>query len=280
MPTIEAVRAGIDWITLTLPRSAARADLWYHTCLAALHLVETEGNKPKERTMLGYAGRGVGGCFVGRRDSDYIAQFSSHHADTVFSNIYRADAHVSRIDVRADVTYPVMPQDIARKGYRDAIRTNNELPSPRRRKLYLLMGSDGGDTLYMGSPKSESRGRLYNKEVQSEDVSFVRTWRYECVFRNDRAVRTAEILFSRGENYSRAALAIVATWYRDRGVSTAGWGGGETIPIKLARTLPSDVDTRLNWLRSQVAPALRYLEEAGFTNELIEALGIMKVEGE
>jgi len=276
MATIEAVRAGVDWLTLTLPRNAPRADLWYLTCVSALHLVETEGNKPKERKLLGYYGRSVGGCFVGERQQDYMAQFSSHHADAVFSNIYRSDAHVSRIDIRADVTYPVMPLDIARKGYRDAIRANNELPLSRRRKLYLLVGSDGGDTLYLGSPTSESRGRLYNKEVQSKHDLFMRTWRYEVILRNNRAVRAAEILFSRGESYSGAALGIVATWYASRGVSVRGWGGGEEIPINLARTISTDIDTRLEWLRRQVAPALRYLEEAGYTNELAEALGIMK----
>jgi len=276
MPTVEAVRAGVDWLTLTLPKSAVRAELWYLTCLSALHLVETEGNRPRDRKLLGYYGRSVGGCFVGEREQDYMAQFSSHHADTVFLNIYRNDAHVSRIDVRVDVTYPVMPLDTARKGYRDAVRASEQLPLSRRRRIYLLLGSDGGDTLYMGSPKSEQRGRLYNKEIQSEDPSFTRTWRYECVFRNDAAGRAAEILFSRGESYPRAAHAIVASWYDDRSVSVRGWRASEAIPIQLARTLPSDVESRLKWVRTQVAPALRFLEEAGFSNELIEALGIMR----
>ena len=277
MARIEQLRSGVDWLTITLAKDAPMASFWYLKALSSLHLIEAEGYKAKDKRLLGYDGKAIGGCFVGERYQDYMAQFSGHHADQVFYSIIREDAHVSRIDVRVDATYDVMPTDIARKGYEHAIRANERLPLQRRRKCYLLMGSDGGDTLYLGAPTSEQRGRVYNKERQSELPGFLRTWRYECIFRNHSAGRVVEALQSGTKDYSGTTLAIVAGWFGDRGIPVSQWGNTRTVPIRLVRTIPTDVEQRLTWIRKQVAPALRWLEEAGASNDMLEALGIMKM---
>jgi DNA relaxase NicK len=205
---------------------------------------------------------------------DRMVQFSGSYADRFYERIYRADAHISRIDLRVDVKYTEMPTKTARKGYASALRANNKLPISRRRKMYILMGSDGGDTLYIGSPTSEQRGRLYNKEIQSEDPIYGRTWRYECVYRNDAAAAAIKAI-GRGDGERLERIkSIVATWYSQRGVYTGHFAGSQTIALPIARTLPSDVEKRLVWLRSQVAPALKMLREHGALNDALEALDL------
>jgi DNA relaxase NicK len=276
MTSIELIRSGIDWLTVTLGRDSPMADFWYLKAKSSLHLFESEGYKPKDKQLLGYYGKAIGGCFVGERHDGYMAQFSGHHADQVFWQVNRSDMHTARIDLRVDVTYTEMPNDIARKGFDHVLRANKELPVQRQRKCYLLMGSDGGDTLYLGAPTSEQRGRLYNKERESHHVNFNRTWRYECIYRNDSAARVVDAIREGEQDYSRTVLAIVASWWGNRGVPVSQWGRTASIPIRLTRTLPTDVEKRLSWIRAQVAPALRWLEEAGASNDMIEALGIMK----
>jgi len=274
MQGIDQVRSGVDYLTATLNKGVHNAGWWASDAFKLLQQVADDGHLLRQYRMLGYDGHGAGGCFVGERETDYIAQFSGHYADSAFWPLFGDEIHISRIDLRVDVVYSTMPKGIAKKGYRDAIRANEGLPVQRRRKVYLLMGSDGGDTLYLGSPTSEQRGRLYNKEVQSEDPFFERTWRYECVYRNDSAGRVAQIITHEQSNATDTIRSIVASWYKTRGIHTRQLGGSRSIAVPLARTLPSDVEKRLSWLRNQVGPALRYLQEMGATEEMLDALGI------
>jgi len=271
---VEQIRAGIDWLTITLGKDKSGAGWWHSKAHEHLKELTTGQYQLKQYRMQGYDGWGAGGCFVGEREADYLAQFSGHYADDAFWSLVRDDAHTSRIDLRVDVKFAIMPQDVAKKGYRDAIRANSQLPAQRQRKIYIIVGSDGGSTLYVGAPSSEQRGRLYNKEVQSEDPLYARTWRYECVYRNDSAVRVCSILRAAGASDFGIIRSIVATWYKDRGIRTTELGRNGTITIPLTRTIPSDVEKRLLWLKNQVAPALRFLQENGASAEMLDALGI------
>lgn len=273
---VARVAAGIDWLSMSLDRNAPNSGWWANTAHEVMNEVVGEGHVRKGYKLNGYDGWGAGGCFVGERVDGYFAQFSGSYADDSFWRLYRPDAHLSRLDLRVDVQFKEMPPNVARKGYRDGIRANDKLPLARRRKLYLVMGSDGGDTLYVGSPSSDQRGRLYNKEVQSEDPRYSRTWRYECVYRNDYAGAVAQAVIAAGEADFSAIRTIVSQWYGNRGISTSAFATGETSVVPIVRTLPSDVDKRLAWLRSQVAPALRWLQDAGASTEMWESLGLIK----
>lgn len=277
MSAIDQVRAGIDWLTMTLPTDHHGSSWWANAGYEALRSVVATGHEMKQYRLNGYDGHGVGGCFVGERQDGYMCQFSGAFGDDAFWSLYRPDCHVSRLDIRVDVKYTVMPQDVARKGYRDAIRSNNELPAGRRRKIYLLVGSDGGSTVYVGSPSSDQRGRLYNKEIQSEDPLYSRTWRYECVYRNDAAQSISAVINAAGAEDFDTIRSIVATWYHSRGLSTRQFATGSIVTLPLVRTIPSDVERRLAWLRTQVSPALRFLRESGATTEMYEALGIIPI---
>jgi len=271
---VEQVRAGIDWLTLTLGKDRSASAWWFDKAIKHIKELTIGSYQLKQYRMQGYDGFGAGGCFVGERETDYIAQFSGHYADDAFWSLARDDAHCSRIDLRVDVKYKIMPQNVAKEGYKRALASNSQLPAQRQRKIYIIVGSDGGSTLYIGSPTSEQRGRLYNKEVQSEDPLYTRSWRYECIYRNDSAQRVVSLVRAAGPSDFDAIRTIVATWYRDRGIPVSHFGRNATIAIPLTRTIPTDVEKRLAWLKQQVAPALRFLQENGASVEMMEALGI------
>jgi DNA relaxase NicK len=49
---------------------------------------------------------------------------------------------------------------------------------------------------------------------------------------------------------------------------------GDVAVLPKVRTLPTDVERKIEWLRTQVRPTVQYLTELGFESILLEALGI------
>ena len=275
---VEEIRAGVDWLSATVPITERARGWWATRCKNAIYGIAAEGFQLKERVMLGYRGFSAGNNFIGEREDGFFLQLTGSHAGDYFMALYEPFVRVSRLDIQVTVRFAKMPTNIARKGFHDAIRKNNTLPEARRRKIYVVLGSDGGDTLYVGSPSSEQRGRLYNKEKQSEDPSYSRMWRYECMFRNDAAKAIASEVFKGGTAFATIIQQLVSDWYDRRGISVKPITSIVVPVLPIIRTLPSDVESRLEWVRKQVAPAMRFLIEAGFRSELDELLNLPPVE--
>jgi hypothetical protein len=256
---IEAVTSGVDWITATLPTGALLDQDWVHKCLLCLDDVVKEGNQLEYSGLNGYKGVKAGGCFIGSREDGHMVQFSGRYADRFFQHIYRYDAHISRLDVQTTVKYHKMPKGIAKGAYRDAIKENETIPVSRRRKIYIIVGSDGGDTCYVGSPSSDQRGRIYNKEVQSEDPNYMRCWRFEASLRNDVATGLARNIAERKGKHQVFCADWTAIWFEKRGIE-APWTRDAEMPIlPPVKTQPTDVEKKLNWLAHQVRPTVEYL---------------------
>jgi Replication initiation factor len=271
---IEEVTAGLDWITLTLPVGAVSDQVWLNTGLSCLDTVVQEGYELQYRDLLGYSGVGAGGSFVGTRHDTHMMQFSGRHADAFFADIYRFDAHISRLDVQVTVKFKKMPKGVAKEAYRDAIAENETIPVGRRRKIWVIVGSDGGDTCYVGSSSSDARGRIYNKEVQSEDPKYSRTWRFEVMLRNGQATSLSRSIQARLTARTQFCSDWVAIWFEKRGVK-APWTFDETfVPIPPLRTLPTDTERKLNWLKHQVSPTVKYLLTQCEKDTILTLLGL------
>lgn len=272
MHATEHISAGIDWLTLTLASDVSYAGQWVENCLPVLDEIAKEGYELKYRTLQGYYGISAGNNFVGTREDGHMVQLTGSHANDYFNRVYRQSCHVSRIDVQCTVKYKEMPNDIARTAYADCEASNLLLPAVRRRKLLLLTGSDGGDTVYIGSPSSNQRCRIYNKERQSEDIRYTRCWRYEVVYKNDLATAIAKSLPSDIAERATYAISAVCGWLKARGTNVDGIGEHDAVVLPLSRTLPTDVEKRMKWLKTQVVPTMKALIEAGLIDELRELL--------
>jgi len=271
---IESLTAGIDWITLTLSTEAHLDQEFINKGLLCLDKITDEGYQLEYRSLLGYEGVGANGSFVGSRKDTHMIVFSGRHANMFFSEVYRPDAHISRLDVQVTVKYKVMPKRVAKEAYRDAISENETIPIGRRRKIWLIVGSDGGDTAYIGSASSDARGRLYNKEVQSEDPLYTRCWRYEVMLRNGQATTLSRSIQARFGDRTKFLADWVAIWYEKRGV-TPSWTFDETlVPIPPEKTLPTDIERKQNWLKHQVRPTIEYLLTVRDKAAILELLGL------
>lgn len=271
---IERLTAGIDWISGTLGNDEEDYHEWRRQCYTALERVVGEGYVYGPRKLLGYEGHSAGNCFVGENNTGSYAQFTGERADWAFDYIYHERAHYSRIDLQITVKRDVMSQSEGKRCYRAAERNNEGLPIGRRRKLWFISGSDGGYTFYLGSPSSEQRGRIYNKEVQSEDIDFVRCWRYEVVYRNELSTRLAATIATSDVERAKQCLSQVLTWLNQRGVSIPDVGNRHAEPLRAVRTRPTDVETKLRWLKEQVSPSVRYLLDLGMREVTLDVLGL------
>lgn len=272
---VESIRAGVDWLSCTLARDARSAQEWVRTCQECIIEISAEGHVLGDFGINGYRGVIAGGSFIGQREDSFFCQLSGRYAEVYFNRVMRDDLHISRIDLAVTVQFRVMPQSLGATAYAVASEADRGLSTARRRKIWYMSGSDGGYTLYIGSPSSDQRGRLYNKEVQSGTPEYERTWRYEIVLRNARAMACVETLLACPvADRLGCCSSLVGGWYQSRGVSVPWKTLAHYAVLPVVAQAPSDAEKKLEWLSKQVKPAVAWLIEAGYGEAVIVALGI------
>jgi len=266
------VYCGVDWISGTLGREETKDQDWLHNCLNELSKVQSLGNTYKRRSMLGFDGWESGGCFVGSNDTMHYAQFAGKYAHDAYLALDHPKVHISRIDLQITVQYDIELEKEGRYQYARAIRHNKDLPPHRQRKIHLYAGSDNSDTIYLGSPSSSVRGRLYNKAKQSGDAHYARSWRYEVVYRNENAAIVYGHVANKADAPAEFILQEVSSWYAERGVIILDLGIGSGNAVKAPKQPASDVERKLRWIKNQVVPTIRKLAELGYAEELMEQI--------
>lgn len=266
------VWSGVDWISASIGRDEIEHQVWLSDALHALYDVQKLGNTIKRRSLLGFDGWESGGCFVGVNEERNYAQFAGKYANDAYTYLEHPKVNISRIDLQVTVQYDIELPKEGKYQYARSIHHNKTLPEHRRRKIHLFAGSDGGDTVYVGSPSSAQQGRIYNKAKQSNDAAYERSWRYEVVYRNEHANAVYRRLISSNNAATTIIVPNVVTWYDERGVNILDVGirGVDAItPPKAPRT---DVARKLRWIKNQVVPTIRKLAELGYAEELMEQI--------
>jgi len=273
---VEEVRAGIDWLSCSLAIDARDREAWLYEAYNCLAELADEGHAVQNFGLMGYRGLKVGGSFVGRREDSVYCQLAGVAAATYFQRIARGDLHISRLDLAVTVRYRTMPSQLGADAYTDAVEADRRrLNAVRRRRIWYMSGSDGGYTLYIGAPSSDERGRLYNKEVQSETAEYAKCWRFETVYRNDRAMAVYEALLATKELFRPTMCSsLVGSWYQSRGV-VCDWVSAPYNAIRpIQKGLPTDAEKKIKWLSSQVRPSVLWLIEHNYRDEMLQALGL------
>lgn len=272
LATVETVTSGVDWISATLGRDEIDAQTWVYDALHALEQVANIGNTYKRRALLGFDGWESAGCFVGSNETRHYAQFAGSYAHDAYHFLEHPKVHISRIDLQITVKYS---EELIKEGkyqYARAIHHNKALPEHRRRKIHLFAGSDGGDTVYLGSPSSDVRGRIYNKAKQSSDTAYERSWRYEAVFRNEHANSVFRRVIASDTPLNSIIVPVTLNFFRERGVNILGLESSAGIALDPPKAATTDVETKLRWVREQVVPTIRKLAEMGYAEELMEVI--------
>lgn len=277
---VEEVRAGIDWLSCSLDIEARDREVWLHECYNCLAELADEGHQVQNFGLMGYRGLKVGGSFVGRRDDSVYCQMAGAAAGRFFERIARPDLHISRLDLAVTVRFVTMPSHLGAASFEAATEADRRrIGTYRRRKIWYMSGNDGGYTLYIGSPTSDERARLYNKEVQNETAEYARCWRYETVYRNDRAMAVYESLLATKELFRPTLCSsVVGTWYQTRGV-LCPWVSTPYQHIRpIQKALPTDAEKKIKWLQTQVKPSILWLLEHNYRAEMLSALGLSEDE--
>jgi hypothetical protein len=275
MPIIEELRSGVDWLSLTLGTEDPYNAEWRLKFTRYLESLTNAGYRLIPRAMLGYSGISAGNCFVGAREDGYLMQATGYHAEAAFNDMFHPNASVPRLDLQVTVKFDEMPTNIVDDGYEQSASANRELPLSRQRKIWKIVGSSGGETLYIGSWHSSQYGYIYNKEVQSEDPAYTRCWRYEVRLKHEYAHTIYRTIERWGSSRQIFIAAFVSEWFGNRGL-VVPWTSddiGDILPI--VKTRPSDVERSLEWLERQVKPTIQRLVDLGLMDEVAKALGIL-----
>ena len=273
---IEELRSGVDWISCTLHAEANERWVWANKCVEVILEVAKDGYDVRDAGLMGYRGILAGGCFAGDRDDGSYLQLSGAYAQTHLARVLRSDLHVSRLDLAVTCRFVVMPTALGSDAYQAASKAvGSSIDGQRRRKVYNMSGTDGGYTVYIGAPSSTQRGRLYNKEVQSDTPDYERCWRWEVVFKNALAMEVLRALSAlQAFKIPTYCAMVVREWYVLRGVQAPWSSVTDDFALPVTKTKPSDATKKLVWLESQVRPAFRWLIEHGYQNEAFYALGM------
>jgi len=267
---IEAVNATIDWLTMTF---TSDNELSMITRLNAHNLlvdIANEGYVLKQGGLMGYRGSTCDGSFVGTLDDRTLCVFTGARAHRAFLELYHPSFNVSRIDPQVTIKYVDMPSNLHIKEYKRANAANDLLPESRRRKIDIIIGNDGGGTLYIGAPSSKQRGLIYNKEVQSKDKAYNGCWRYEARLRDDICDKWLPVLYNSGNPTPDVILAVVAQFFTERGVSNAVFRTAERVSSEPIATIRSDVTKKLQWLQNQVVASVNWLCDEGYEYDVRE----------
>jgi hypothetical protein len=271
---VDRIEGGIDWLSCTLTLDSLGAEIWYTKCQHIILSIGREGYDTKERSLLGFDGISAGNNFVGVNHERIYLQLSSHHADEYIATIDREELHYSRIDVQATVWFTVEQADIAKEVFNELRDRDEYSHRPGNRSYRIIIGSDGGDTCYVGSPSSRQQARIYNKARQTEAEHYQNAWRYEIVLRDTLAGAYAIFRRDRTFRSPNGHMAYVYTWFRERHLEFDYLRDYGRIVLAKRRSEPSDVESKLRWLKRQVRPAIAFLTERGFRDSVIEALDL------
>jgi hypothetical protein len=263
---------GIDWITCTATDSGSGGELWAFGD-SLIRQDDAIDDTPVPWQMKGYRGWHTSHTRLGSRPGSVLLSLSGQKSVDNWRNALATAENCSRLDCAVDVTSdPPMPT-LAGDIYRDMGHRplRNGRPSTSR----LILGSDGGSTVYIGSRQSEFFGRVYDKGVEQQTHSRGQWWRWELEVKGDSAYRVAHRLLE-ADVESAAIGSIVGDWFRER----SGW----CLPFPSAPAIsngglePTSTDRKLLWLSRQVRPTVIELLRRREAREILIALGLPQSE--
>ena len=263
-----AISASVDWITLTASSHGCGEGL-YAKGNALLREHERIGDRPVPWQMKGYRGWAAVGVRLGSRATGAILSMSGPECSENWRDSLVAAENCSRLDLAVDVNCdPIVPH-LASHIYKEL--GHRRLRAGRPVTARLIMGSDGGSTVYIGSRASERFGRLYDKGVEQQTNPPGHWWRWELELKGKAAQREAIALVN-AESEPDRALHVVAEYFEAR----TGYAPAQCGPLVkcLERREPTSTAKKLLWLSSQVRPTVQELIGIVGPARVLETLGL------
>lgn len=267
MKSPNMVRAGVDWLTMTVRAPEVRVRLGKDM---ASQLISSQqgGLRITTWTWKGYRGWTDGEISYGERLEDDIAVFRGAVANEHWFHYVGYARNVSRFDLAVTCTLRKPCEELAEDGWNEIQRMGASQALPRA--YTFIKQLNGGSTLYVGKRTSEEYGRLYDKSAQSLKAPFGLEWRYEVELKGERAKQASSALRAE-KNVSERITGFVYAWFKERLVQPVFGAGAFTLSMEREANLRSSQIT-LAWLHNQVRPAILRLIQEGQSRAVRDAL--------
>lgn len=263
------VYPSVDWLTATCA-DPYDGDYAYGKARALAVEQETAGDTIRPWGANGFRGFSTPHLRCGVRDTEVLVELSGHLADIYWKDFYAVSSNVSRLDTCVTVTFPAETRDVAIDGFKAApVSVRRGFPTIRKT---IWEQRDGGQTLYLGSPKSSRMGRLYDKTAESGGDWAPNTWRWELQERRHMGSARARLLDGSDDVY-RAITASVHGFFSYHGVNPWFQSDGPIV-FAPARRPRSDLSRRLDYYRKSIAPGVRRGIDRGHGAVILAALGL------
>lgn len=227
------------------------------------------GNLEKTWGMSGFSGFRCGEVEYGVRGDEFMVRLMSDAARQSWRRFYELCDSVTRIDVQTTIDMKQDCQELVWKYYQRANRKSAKLK--RGPKNRVILGSDGGATLYCGERTSTRFGRVYAKGPQTKLEVFETTLRFEIQYNGRLAKLVARKLYDSRPDFSQS-IGRCCEFFDSR----IG-----NIPLRTALVINdscsrkrSDVARKLHWLSEAVRPSVQMLIDLGLADEVVKALGL------
>jgi DNA relaxase NicK len=202
-----------------------------------------------------------------------IIQLSGEWSKKFWLDMVNLTGNVTRIDLAVDAELYEPIEALAEQCF-------NEIAghTGTRGRMVLVKGLPGyGQTLYVNSRKSDQFGRLYDKSAEANVGIPGSVWRYEVELKkryaNAMADQLADIF---NQQPTRDGLTVIAQyvyhWFDKRNVPPVF--DRKATGVIAVKVKSESMLTRLQWLRMQVSPTVKWLIESGQAKEAIDALGL------
>lgn len=263
--------ASIDYYTATT-ESKNIGEQWFVTWDKYRESCVKEGAKVKAAKRWGYDCVYISDLTWGHHQKNgYLMTSSGQVAGLTWSSVLPTSRRVTRVDFQ--YTFVVDGGIDLRQVY-----DKWEEQNTGSRIGTIMHNTTGGQTLYVGSRRSDQYGRFYNKSIES-GMSVENVFRLEVEVKKPRADAVLDSLYDDMKRCSISPELIrdyVLSWFDHRGVTTL-IDFNKVQPVQLAKSMTSD-HKKLVWLRTSVAPTINDLMQRGLCEELTKALGLSSTE--
>lgn len=264
----ETRSADLDWITCTASTDGSSEALWA-VGERVLTENEAEGYQPTRWQAHGYRGWNADGIRLGCRASGTIVSLSGFKCREEWKQALSAAEHCSRLDLAVDVHLDTEVPSLPRDCYESLFHKppGNGRPSQRT----LILNSNGGSTLYIGSRTSDRFARLYDKGIEQQQCAAGKWYRFELEVKGLSSHPLAEQLLSIDVHRGQC-LSVVAEYFRSKAALSIP--GAPKLLICNGRREATTSDRRLHWLSHQVRGTVLELTRSVGLARVLGALGI------
>lgn len=268
---VAGLQAAVDYLTATASEPAKASKL--SELGRELGLTEyNDGNIMHRWRFMGYTGWKCGQASWGQREDGAIVMTSGGLAHKAWNSLVPQAERITRIDLAVTIEISKPDPEVAHMCYRWICENTDISPNV---KYTFITSLRSGDTLYCGRRTSPMFGRLYDKGAEQGDMPLGKLWRYEVEIKKPQATPRALALLD--ASYPEDAIkSYVYEWFEARQVPPLFNKGVNYAPVEVEARVTDD-DRTIQWLSSQVRPAIIRLAKKGKFNKAIDALELSTI---